>query len=102
MKCPHCQTSVELDSKMYFKSLTGKYTCPSCSNKFKLDRSIKYYGWIAIAIFIALIDSYFVMKFAQTTTFSSVIFASWLVVLFFAYCYIDRRLENNMPTKKIN
>ena len=102
MKCPHCQTSVELDSKMYFKSLIGKYTCPSCTRKFKLDRGMKYYIWIAIAIFIAVIDSYFVMKFAQTTTFSGVIFASWLVVLFFAYCYIDRKLENNMPTKKIN
>lgn len=27
---------------------------------------------------------------------------SWLVLLFFAYCYIDRKFENNMPTMKIN
>lgn len=102
MKCPHCQANVELDSKMYFKSFIGKYTCPSCTRKFKLDRGVKYYSWIVVAIFIALIDSYFVIKFAQTTSFSAVIFASWLVVLFFTYCHFDRKFENNMPTIKIN
>jgi transposase-like protein len=102
MKCPHCQTTVELDSKLYFKSFLGKYTCPSCSSLFKLKRGIKYFSWVLIAIFIALLDSYFVMNYAQTTTFSGVIFASWLVVLFFSYCYIDRKLENDMPTVKID
>ncbi|MBU3015176.1 hypothetical protein KO488_10435 [Poseidonibacter lekithochrous] len=102
MKCPHCQTNVKLDSKLYFKSFLGRYTCPSCLNKFKLKRGIKYYIWILIAICVAFLDSYLVMNFAQTTTFSGVIFASWLVLLFFAFCYIDRKLENNMPTIKID
>ena len=102
MKCPHCQTNVELDSKLYFKSFLGKYTCPSCLKEFKLKRGMKYFGWVLIAIFIAFLDSYFVMKFAETTTFSSVIFIFWLVILFFSYCYIDRKLENNMPTVKID
>ena len=101
MKCPHCQTNVELDSSLYFKSFLGKYTCPSCSLSFKLQRGFKYLVWVIIAIFIALLDSYFVMEFAKTTTFSGVIFALWLVVLFFSYCYIDRKLENNMSTEKI-
>lgn len=102
MKCPHCDAKVKLDSKLYFKSFLGRYTCPSCNNKFKLKRGIKYYFWILIAIAVAFLDSYYVMSFAQTTTFSGVIFASWLVLLFFAFCYIDRKLENNMPTIKVD
>jgi transposase-like protein len=101
MKCPHCETNVELDSKLYFKSFFGRYTCPSCSSKFKLKRGYKYLIWIIIAIVIAFLDSFYVMEFAKETSFSAVIFASWLVVLFFAFCYIDRRIENNMPTVKI-
>lgn len=101
MKCPHCKTNVELDSKLYFKSFLGRYTCPSCFNKFKLKRGIKYYIWILIAISVAFLDSYFVMNFAKTTSFSAVFFISWLIVLFFAFCYIDRKLENSMPTMKL-
>lgn len=102
MKCPHCQTNVELNSELYFKSFFGKYICPSCSLSFKLQRGAKYFIWVIIAVFIAFLDSYFVMEFAKTTTFSGVIFTLWLIVLFFSYCYIDRKLENNMPTKKLN
>ncbi len=102
MKCPHCEANVELDTKMYFKSFIGKYKCSSCTRKFKLQRGIKYYAWIAVALFIAVIDSYFVIKFAKDTTFSSVIYTSWLVILFFTYCHFDRKIENKMPTIKIN
>lgn len=101
MKCPHCKANVELDSKLYFKSFFGRYTCPSCTSVFKLKRGIKYFIWILIAILIAALDSYYVIEFAKETTFATVIFALWLVILFFAYCFIDRKIENNMPTVKV-
>ena len=43
MTCPNCNKKVELTTKKYFKSLLGKYTCPSCSANFKLKRTKIYF-----------------------------------------------------------
>ena len=101
MKCPNCNTEVELTVQKYFKSLLGVHSCDSCSTKFKLQRKYKYYLWILLSIPLALLSSYFITTLIIQEDSKNLIFCSWIIVLFFIYTYIDRKIENNLSTIEV-
>jgi pilus assembly protein TadC len=101
MICPNCNKKVELTTKKYFKSLLGNYICPDCSSKFKLKRTKIYFLWIFLSIIIVILSSLFIINSITNKEFLNVTYFSWLIVLFFLYTYIDRKIENSMPTQVI-
>lgn len=101
MNCPSCNKKVELTSKKYFKSLLGKHDCPYCSSKFKLKRTKIYFIWILLSIVIVAGGSFFISTFITDKKVLDISYGIWLLSLFFIYTYIDRKIENNMPTVEI-
>ena len=101
MNCPNCNEEVELTTKRYFGSLFGKYICPKCSTKFKLKRTKRYFLWIFLSIIFVLFSSLFIMNFITNKEVLDSTYMVYLVILFFVYCFIDRKIENSLPTKAI-
>lgn len=98
MNCPNCKKEVELTTKRYFKSLLGKHICPSCATKFKLKRTNIYFLWIFLSIIFVALSSSFILNFVINKEILNLTYFIWLIVLFFVYTFIDRKIENNMPT----
>ena len=101
MTCPNCNKKVELTTKKYFKSLLGKYTCPSCSANFKLKRTKIYFLWIFLSIVFVVFSSLFIINFVTNKEVLDSTYMVYLMILFFVYCFIDRKIENSLPTKAI-
>ena len=101
MTCPNCNKKVELTTKKYFKSLLGKYTCPSCSANFKLKRTKIYFLWIFLSIVFVVCSSLVIINFVTNKEVLDVTYMVYLGILFFVYCFIDRKIENSLPTKAI-
>jgi uncharacterized membrane protein len=101
MKCPNCNATVDLTVKKYFKSFLGIHFCDSCSTKFKLQRKYKYYIWILVSIPFALLSSYFIANLEIQENSKNLAFSLWLIVLFLIYTYMDRKIENKLPTIKV-
>lgn len=101
MKCPSCNKKVELTNKRYFKSLLGKHDCPYCLSQFKLKHTKIYFLWIFLSIAMVIGGSFFILNFVADRNSLDIFYGVWLMSLFFIYCYIDRKIENNMPTIEI-
>jgi hypothetical protein len=101
MNCPNCNEEVELTTKRYFGSLFGKHICPKCSTIFKLKRTKRYFLWIFLSIIFVLFSSLFIMNFITNKEVLDITYMVYLVILFFIYCFIDRKIEDNLPTKAI-
>jgi pilus assembly protein TadC len=101
MNCPNCNEEVELTTKRYFGSLFGKYICPKCSTKFKLKRTKRYFLWIFLSIVFVVFSSLFIINFVTNKEVLDITYMVYLVILFFVYCFIDRKIENSLPTKAI-
>ena len=101
MTCPNCNKKVELTTKKYFKSLLGKYTCPSCSANFKLKRTKIYFLWIFLSIVFVVVSSLFIINTISDKEVLDISYFVWLVLLFIVYTFIDRKIENTMPTQTI-
>ena len=101
MNCPNCNEEVELTTKRYFGSLFGKYICPKCSTKFKLKRTKRYFLWIFLSIVFVVFSSLFIINFVTNKEVLDITYMVYLVILFFVYCFIDRKIEDNLPTKAI-
>ena len=51
MKCPTCETTVELSWSRYLKSIRGIHDCPKCSTIFKIKITRRYLLlWLDIII----------------------------------------------------
>lgn len=101
MTCPNCNEKVELTTKRYFKSLLGKYTCPSCSTNFKLKRTKIYFLWIFLSIVFVTLSSLFIINTISNKEVLDVTYFTYLIVIFIVYTFIDRKIENSMPTQTI-
>ena len=101
MTCPNCNEKIELTTTKYFKSLLGKYTCPSCSSNFKLKRTKIYFLWIFLSIAFVIVSSLFIINSISNKEVLDISYFVWLVVLFIVYTFIDRKIENTMPTQTI-
>ena len=101
MNCPNCNEKIELTTTKYFKSLLGKYTCPSCSSNFKFKRTKIYFLWIFLSIAFVIVSSLFIINSISNKEVLDITYFIWLVVLFIVYIFIDRKIENTMPTQTI-
>ena len=101
MNCPNCNEKVELTAKRYFTSLLGKHICPSCSTSFKLKHTKIYFLWIVLSIVFIVFSSLFILNSILDKEILNIVYFTWLVVLFFVYSFIDRKIENSLPTKAI-
>ena len=101
MNCPNCNEKVELTAKRYFGSLFGKHICPSCSANFKLKRTKTYFLWIVLSIVFVVFSSLFILNSILDKEILNIVYFTWLVVLFFVYSFIDRKIENSLTTKAI-
>lgn len=101
MICPNCNEKIDLTLKRYFKSLFGKHDCPSCYSSFKLKRTKIYFLWIFLSIIIASGGSFLILTFVTDKNFLELYYTIWLWFIFFICCYIDRKIENNLPTVEI-
>ena len=101
MICPNCNEEVELTTKRYFGSLFGKYICPKCSTKFKLKRTKRYFLWIFLSIVFVVFSSLFIINFVTNKEVLNIIYMLWLVILLFVCSFIDRKIENSLPTRTI-
>jgi hypothetical protein len=99
MTCPNCNGEVELTTKRYFKTLLGKHICPNCSSSFSLKYTKRYFLWILLSIAFVIGSSIFIINFITNKEVLNIIYMIWLIVLFFVYCFIDRKIENTMPTR---
>lgn len=102
MNCPNCKEKVELTTKRYFKSLLGKHICPKCSTEFKLNYTKVYFLWIFLSIVFVIESSLFIINFITNKEVLDVIYLVYLVILFFIYSFIDRKIENSMETRNLN
>jgi hypothetical protein len=98
MTCPYCNKKVELTTKRYFKTLLGKHICPKCSTTFSLKYTKRYFLWIVLSIVFVVGSSLLIINFITNKELLNVTYMIYLVILFFVYCFIDRKIENNMPT----
>ena len=101
MNCPNCNKEVELTTKRYFGSLFGKHICPKCSTIFKLKRTKRYFLWIFLSIVFVVVSSLFIINTISDKEVLDISYFVWLVVLFIVYTFIDRKIENTMPTQTI-
>ena len=101
MNCPNCNEEVELTAKRYFGSLFGKHICPKCSTIFKLKRTKRYFLWIFLSIVFVVFSSLFIINFVTNKEVLNIIYMLWLVILFFVCSFIDRKIENSLPTRTI-
>lgn len=101
MICPNCNEEVELTTKRYFKTLLGKHTCPNCSSTFSLKYTKKYFLWIFLSIVFVVGSSLLIINFITNKEVLNITYSIYLLVLFFVYCFIDRKIENSMPTRII-
>lgn len=101
MNCPNCNEKIELTTKRYFGSLFGKHICPNCSITFKLKRTKIYFLWIFLSMVFVLISSLFIINFVTNKEVLDIFYMVYLGILFFVYCFIDRKIENSLPTKVI-
>lgn len=101
MNCPNCNEKIELSTKRYFTSLLGKYTCPSCSCKFKIKHTKIYFLWIFISLILVIMSSLFILNYFENKASRDMVYFVWLVVLFFIYSFIDRKIENNLPAQAL-
>ena len=101
MNCPNCNEKVELTTKRYFTSLLGKHTCPSCSCKFKIKHTKIYFLWIFISLIFEIMSSLFILNYFENKASRDMVYFVWLVVLFFIYSFIDRKIENNLPAQAL-
>ena len=97
MNCPNCNEKIELTTKRYFGSLFGKHICPNCSIIFKLKRTKVYFLWIFVSIIFVVFSSLFIIN----KEVLDITYMVYLGILFFVYCFIDRKIENSLPTKVI-
>ncbi|MDZ7818526.1 MAG: hypothetical protein U5K55_07880 [Aliarcobacter sp.] len=101
MNCPKCNEKVELTTKRYFKTFLGRHTCPNCFNSFSLKYTKKYFLWIFLSIIFVVLSSLFIINFITNKEVLDIIYMVYLLILFFVYCFIDRKIENNLLTKSI-
>ena len=101
MTCPNCNEEVELTTKRYFSSLFGKHICPNCSIIFKLKRTKIYFLWIFLSIIFVVFSSLFIINFVTNKEVLDITYIFYLGILFFVYCFIDRKIENSLATKAI-
>jgi pilus assembly protein TadC len=101
MNCPNCNEKIELTTKRYFSSLFGKHSCPNCSTTFSLIRTKIYFLWIFLSIIFVVFSSLFIINFVTNKEVLDITYIFYLVILFFVYCFIDRKIENSLPTKAI-
>ncbi|MDD2894563.1 MAG: hypothetical protein PHG81_00970 [Aliarcobacter sp.] len=101
MNCPNCNQEVELTTKRYFKSLLGKHICPNCSTVFSLKHTKIYFLWIFVSIVFVVFSSLFIINFVTNKEVLDITYTIYLVILFFIYCFIDRKIENSLPTRTI-
>lgn len=101
MNCPNCNEKVELTTKRYFTSLLGKHTCPNCSCKFKIKHTKIYFLWIFISLIFVIMSSLFILNYFENKASRDMVYFVWLVVLFFIYSFIDRKIENNLPAQAL-
>lgn len=101
MNCPNCNEKIELTTKRYFSSLFGKHICSNCSIIFKLKRTKIYFLWIFLSIIFVVFSSLFIINFVTNKEVLDITYMVYLVILFFVYCFIDRKIENSLPTKAI-
>ena len=55
MKCPHCDESVELTWKRYWRSRWKSHTCPHCGERFRITYAPRHFiaifgSWFALAL----------------------------------------------------
>ncbi len=101
MNCPNCNEKVELTTKRYFSNFLGRYFCANCSSQFKLKHTKIYFLWIFVSIVFVVFSSLFILNLDMNKELINTIYVFWLIILFFTYTFIDRKIENRMPTKKI-
>ena len=101
MTCPNCNEKVELTTKRYFKTLLGKHICPNCSSVFSLKYTRRYFLWIFLSIVFVLGSSLFIINFVTNKEVLNVTYIIYLVILFFVYSFIDRKIENSLETRSI-
>lgn len=101
MNCPNCNEKIELTTKRYFGSLFGKYICPNCSIIYKLKRTKIYFLWIFLSIVFVVFSSLYIINFVKNQEVLDIIYMLYLGILFFVYCFIDRKIENSLATKAI-
>lgn len=101
MNCPNCNEEVELTTKRYFKSFLGKHICPNCSTVFSLKHTKIYFLWIFVSIIFVAFSSLFIINFVTNKEVLNIIYMLWLVILFFVCSFIDRKIENSLPTRTI-
>ena len=101
MNCPNCNKKIELTTKRYFGSLFGKHTCPNCFSKLKIKHTKIYFLWIFLSLIFVIISSLFIINFVTNKEVLDITYMVYLGILFFVYCFIDRKIENSLPTKTI-
>ena len=101
MNCPNCNEKVELTTKRYFKSLLGKHICPNCSTIFSSKHTKIYFLWIFLSIVFVLFSSLFIINFITNKEVLDITYLIYLVILFFVCSFIDRKIENSLPTRSI-
>jgi hypothetical protein len=101
MNCPNCNEKIELTTKRYFKSLLGKHICPNCSTTFSLKHTKTYFLWIFLSIVFVLFSSLFIINFVTNKEDLDITYMIYLVILFFVCSFIDRKIENSLPTRSI-
>ena len=79
----------------------GKFmNCPNCNKEVELTTK-RYFLWIFLSIIFVLFSSLFIMNFITNKEVLDSTYMVYLVILFFVYCFIDRKIEDNLPTKAI-
>lgn len=102
MKCPHCNSEVDLTWKRYWASPMGNHGCTQCGESFRLKHSVKYYA--AIVFMAIALGSFFPLfaKYWGAAYYLSVAayLLCCLVILIPIDRWIDSKWRGTVPVKK--
>jgi hypothetical protein len=98
MKCPDCNTNVELTWSRYFKSPFSRFVCPECKAKFKLARTWQYYIWSTTWVVATIIGGFYLLtRDNQVNVAASGAFYLLMVCI---YLPVDKAIESKLNTKR--
>jgi hypothetical protein len=98
MECPSCNIDIELTWKRYLQNPFARFTCPSCSGKFKLKRTLSSY-----IFYLLWLVSYFglIILCLKVFQFNNIwlIYSVVTITMITLYAIVDKKMESNFATK---
>lgn len=105
MKCPECNTEMDLTWRRYASSPFSRFRCPSCSIKFKFKRPLWYWllplGQCMIILLggVGIIDN--MAGDPSLGVYAKPAVVALVLASFIVYVVIDKHVEKSFETVKL-